>query len=565
MKKVKSRRSGLRIMAKLITLLGSFAYVMVLAIINGTLGNLFSIGVTFFGSVGIAKLLGEFGYANPINISWLVLIILIIGCGILRGILRYFEQYANHYIAFKILAILRDKIFAKLRVLAPAKLDDKQKGSIISMITSDIETLEVFYAHTISPVCIATLVSLTIVLTIGFIVSWYLAIVALVAYIFIGIILPIISSKTMKDTGVRYRNKFSSFNSFFLDSILGIKDIVLNNASKRRETEVNNRSIALLDETKKLKNKTALSSALTELFVTIFILLGISIGVVLVIYDDLDIGRLVIGIVAIMSSFGPVIAISALPGNLNQTFASGERVLSLLEEEPLVKEITDGKNIDFESLEVKNLSFEYLKNNEVLHGISLKTKENEAIGIVGESGCGKSTLLKLLLRFYKCEEGEILYNDINIENINSKSLLDNVTLVSQETYLFNDTIENNIRLAKLDATKEEIIEAAKQASIHDFIMSLPEGYNSNVGLMGDYLSAGEKQRIGLARAFLKGSKLILLDEPTSNVDYINEGIILSSLINQKNKKSIILVSHRQSTMSIVDKTYSIQDGHIKEV
>lgn len=565
MKKIKTRRNGLLIMAKLITLLDSFAYVMLLAIINGTLGNLFSIGVTFFGSVGIAKLLGQFGYAGAINISWTILITLIIACGLLRGILRYLEQYANHYIAFKILAILRDKIFAKLRTLAPAKLDGKQKGSIISMITSDIETLEVFYAHTISPICIATLVSLTMVLTIGFIVSWYLAIVALVAYLFIAIVLPLISSKALKNTGVRYRQKFSSFNSFFLDSILGINDIVINNATNRREDEVNERSSELLDETKKLKNKTALSSALTELFVTIFILIALGTGIVLVIYNDLDLGRLVIGLVAIMSSFGPVIAISALPGNLTQTFASGDRVLNLLEEEPLVKEITDGKNIDFDSLEVKDLSFEYLKNSGVLQGISLKIAKNESIGIVGESGCGKSTLLKLLLRFYECEKGEILYNGIDIKEINSKSLLDNVTLVSQDTYLFNDTIANNIRLAKADATEEEIIEACKQASIHEFIMSLPDGYNSEVGLMGDYLSAGEKQRIGLARAFLKGSKVILLDEPTSNVDFINEGIILSSLIKQKDNKSIILVSHRASTMSIVDRTYSIEDGRIKEI
>nr|MDE6656829.1 ABC transporter ATP-binding protein/permease [Anaeroplasmataceae bacterium] len=255
----------------------------------------------------------------------------------------------------------------------------------------------------------------------------------------------------------------------------------------------------------------------------------------------------------------------ALPGNLTQTFASGDRVLNLLAEKPAVTEIKNGNNITYENLNVTDLSFSYDGNIQVLNDIQMHAQKGEIIGIVGKSGCGKSTFLKLLLRFWQKDKGEISYNGIDIENINSFSLLDNVTMVSQSTYLFDDTIENNLRIANPNATPEELESACKLASIHDFIMKLPDGYQSQVGALGDNLSAGEKQRIGLARAFLNGAELILLDEPTSNVDSINEGIILKALKEQKSKKSIILVSHRESTMALADRIYKVENGIMEEV
>ena len=540
-------RSGAKIMASLILLLGSLAYIMVLAVINGSVGFLCAMGVTLFGAVGIAKALGE-----AISLSYGVIVTLTIVCGVLRGLLRYLEQYSNHYIAFRLLAVLRDKIFGALRTLCPAKLESKQKGSIIAMITSDIETLEVFYAHTISPICIAVLVSSCICVFVGTVSGWWLALVALVGFVTVGIVVPMISSGKLKESGVRYRSEFASFNAYFLDSIKGIKDIVLHNAGTEREAEVNRRSDVLLGETKKMKHDTTKAAAATELCVSLFILITLAVGILLVTKDMLTIGRMIIGVVAVFGSFGPVIAISALPGNLTQTFASGDRVLNLLAEEPAVQPVIDGKDMVYNNLEVKNLSFSYDGQTQVLSDICMHAEQGEIIGIVGESGCGKSTLLKLLLRFWKKNQGEILYNGADIDVIDSESLLDNVTMVSQVTYLFDETIEENLRIAKPDAMKEELEEACKLASVHDFILSLPEGYQSRVGALGDNLSAGEKQRIGLARAFLRGSALILLDEPTSNVDSINEGIILNALKEQKSKKSIILVSHRESTMSIAD-------------
>jgi ATP-binding cassette subfamily C protein len=559
-KKQKLRRSGLKIMASLILLLGSLAYIMILAVINGSLGFVAAMGVTVFGAVGVAKALGE-----SIAMSYGLIIGLAVACGVLRGGLRYFEQYSNHYIAFKLLAVLRDKIFGALRVLCPAKLESKQKGSIIAMITSDIETLEVFYAHTISPICIAVIVSCAVFLFVGFVASWYLALVAILGYLVIGVVVPLISSAKLKTSGVKYRAEFASFNAYFLDSIKGVKDIVLNNAGEERKKQVNRRSDILLKQTKIMKHNTSSAAAATELTVSLFIILTLAVGIVLVHFNMLSVGKMIIGVVAVFSSFGPVIAISALPGNLTQTFASGDRVLNLLAEKPAVTPVTDGQNITYENLNVDNLSFSYDGQTQVLSDIKMHAEKGEIIGIVGESGCGKSTFLKLLLRFWQKSGGEISYNGVDVDNINSDNLLDNVTMVSQSTYLFDETIEDNLRIAKPNATREELEEACKLASVHDFIMSLPEGYQTKTGALGDNLSAGEKQRIGLARAFLKGSQLILLDEPTSNVDSINEGIILKALKEQKSKKSIILVSHRESTMAIADRIYRVNGGTMEEV
>lgn len=553
------RRSGARIMASLVMLLGSLAYIMVLAVINGSLGFVCAMGVTLFGAVGVAKVMGE---AIALSYGWIIA--LAIGCGVLRGLLRYLEQYGNHYIAFRLLAVLRSRIFGALRTLCPAKLESKQKGSIIAMITSDIETLEVFYAHTISPICIAVIVSLAVFIFVGNIAHWYLALVALLGYAAVGIALPLISSARLKESGVRYRAEFAGFNAFFLDSIKGIREIVLNNAGESRRAEVDRRSDVLLEETRKMKKDITRAAAATELTVSLAIIAALAVGVLLVGCGMLSAGRMIIGVTAVFGSFGPVIAISALPGNLTQTFASGDRVLNLLSEKPAVEPVENGGEFIFDNLDVRDLSFSYDGENPVLSDICMHAGKGEIIGIVGESGCGKSTFLKLLLRFWQKDRGTIAYNGTDIDRIDGASLLDNVTMVSQTTYLFDESIEDNLRIAKPEATQQEIEEACRMASIHDFVMSLPEGYKTRVGALGDNLSAGEKQRLGLARAFLRGSSLILLDEPTSNVDSINEGIILKALREQKRSRSIILVSHRESTMAVADRVYRVEKGIMHE-
>lgn len=556
----KLRRNGLVIMFNLIKLLGPFVLVMILAILNGTLGFIASMGVTIFGALGIAKLLG-----SNVYLSYELIIILVIVFGVLRGILRYFEQYSNHYIAFKLLEILRSKIFSKLRELAPAKLESKQKGNLIAILTADIETLEVFYAHTISPICIATLVSLIVFLFVGFVSSWFLALVALIGFIVIGILLPIFYSKILKKSGVEYRKNFASFNSYFLDSIKGIKEIIFHNKEKDREGKVNEKSEELLSITKNMKSKNALVVAISELSVAIFIAVSLIVGLVLFYQNQIDLGMMIVGIVTIFGSFGPVLAISNLPGNLTQTFASGDRVLNLLEEKPLVEDIKGQNEFVFNSLKVSNLSFSFEDGDEILKNVNFEVKKGEIVGIIGPSGSGKSTILNLLLRFYKKDSGEILYNDIDIDKIDSSSLKDNVSLVLQSTYLFNESILENLKLAKENASFNEIVNSTRKANIHTFIQGLKNGYKSEIKTMGDNLSSGEKQRLGLARAFLKNTPLILLDEPTSNVDSINEGIILKSVLEAKKDHAIILVSHRESTMAIADRIYRFENRTLKEV
>ena len=557
------RRNGFTIMAKLIVLVGSLAYIMLLAVVNGLLGYLAALGTTLFGAMGVAQIIDSTTFGSQVSV-WLF-VGLAVGSGVLRGILRYFEQYSNHNIAFKLLALLRDKIFNKLRKLAPAKIDNKNKGNLVAMITSDVEILEVFYAHTVSPVFIAITVSLTIFLFVGLFINWYLAAVAICAYVVIGIVFPPIASKAMASSGVNYKKKFASFSSYFLDSIRGAKEIVVHNAVEDRKKNVDEQSEGLLSSLKIMKRATARITGSTELLVTIFLIITTIVGIVLAKNGTITAGKMIIGIVAIFGSFGPVIAIAALPSSLTLTFAAGDRLLNLLAEKPIVEDVTNKQDIKYRDVKVENVTFGYEENVEVLKDISMHAGKGEIVGIVGASGCGKSTLLKLLLRFYPFNKGDISYNDISINDINTQSLLSNVTMISQTTYLFDESIKENLRIAKADATEEEMKEACKVASIDDFISDLPQGYDTQVASAGNNLSAGEKQRVGLARAFLRGSELILLDEPTSNLDSINEGIILKSLLSMKGKRSIILVSHRKSTMAIADRIYKIENGNISEV
>lgn len=554
MAKVKQRRPGALIMIRLIALVGSLAWVILLAVLGGVLGFLAAMAVPVLGALGIAKVLGE-----PVALSYLQIMVLAVACGALRGGLRLWEQYSNHYIAFRLLAALRDRIYQALRLLCPAKLEGRQKGAILSMLTADIETLEIFYAHTISPICIAVLTCLVVLLFVGLYASWYLALATLLGFLLIGVALPLVTSGRLRPSGVAYRREFSAFNGYFLDSVKGVREIVLHNAGPARAQEVDRRSQRLQEQTARTRRASALAAGATDLCVCLSLAAALLAGVGLYLDGQLSLGRTVVGVAAVFGSFGPVIAISALPGNLTQTLASGDRVLDLLEERPAVTPVEHGADFAFQRLDVRDLTFSYGEGS-VLRGLSLTARRGEIVGLIGPSGCGKSTLLKLLLRFWEKDGGQILYNGVDVDQCNTKSLLDNATLVSQSTYLFDQTVEENLRLAKPSATQQELEEACRKASIHDFILTLPQGYQTRVGALGDRLSAGERQRLGLARAFLHDGPLLLLDEPTSNVDSLNESIILQAISQHRQDKCILLVSHRASTIAIADRVYAIQDG-----
>lgn len=549
------RRSGIKIMAKLIGLVKPLLHVMFAAIIMGVCGFLCSIFIPILGGYAALEVLGADG-----RFSLNTICIFMILCGVFRGILRYAEQASNHYIAFKLLAIIRKKVFHALRRLTPAKLEGRDRGNLISLITSDIELLEVFYAHTISPIVIAVFTSIIMALFMG---QYHVgfAVYAVGAYLLIGLVLPLFNSKRGKEDGLSYRNKFGELNSFLLDSLRGIGESIQYGVGKERLEEMNRRSKEMDKEFKKLKQYEGMNAALTDASVLLC-----SLGIFLLSLSfyrsgTVNLEGVVIPTIAMMSSFGPVIALSSLSNNLLQTLACGNRVLDLLEEEPQVEEIEGKQEISFEGASVEHVTFSY-EEEPILEDCSIAFAKNQIIGIYGKSGSGKSTLLKLLMRFFLVNQGKVCVSGKNVNEINTGNLRDMQGYVTQETYLFHDTIFRNVAFVKGNATKEEVIEACKKASIHEFIMSLPNGYDSNVGELGDCLSGGEKQRIGIARAFLQDAPMILLDEPTSNLDSLNEGIILKSLKEECDGKTVVLVSHRKSTMKIADKVVKMETERV---
>ena len=550
------RRSAISIMASLIVLVKPLILIMLAAIILGTIGYLCAIFLTILASTALCALIN----GDTTNVHTILIVMVVIA--ILRGVLHYIEQYCNHFIAFKLLAFIRHKVFAALRKLCPAKLDGQDKGNLISIITTDIELLEVFYAHTISPIAIALLTSLIMVI---FISSFnvYCGLLALFAYIVVGILIPLHNGKKGSDIGLKYRNEFGNLNSFVLDSLRGLDETIQYGFGSNREKEISNLSKGLSNIQEKLSKSEGSQRSFTNLFIMFSSLAMFTLSICLYQRDLMDLNGVIICTVSMMSSFGPTVALASLSNNLNQTLASGQRVLSLLEEEPMVKE-NDGKyvvNDSFVGAYIDAVSFGY-DDKLILDDYSIKFKPGEISGIHGSSGSGKSTLLKLLMRFYDSNKGNVIVDNENVKEMPTKKLRDLESYVSQETQLFHDSIANNVGLAKKDATLTEIQEACKKASIHDFIMSLPNGYDTKVKELGDSLSGGEKQRIGIARAFLHDSNLILLDEPTSNLDSLNEGIILKSLKEEANNKTIILVSHRKSTMNICDTVYEMKEGRL---
>lgn len=552
------RRSAFKIMFELLKKLRSLGWIMLLTIASGTLGFVCSTSIPVLGAVAAAKFAGA-----GVGLSYGAIFAMLAAAGVLRAALRYAEHYTGHYIAFKLLALLRDAVFKKLRELSPAKLEGRDKGNLIAMVTADIETLEVFYAHTIAPIAIAINMGVAMTVFIWLIGGWQLSVAALIAYAVIGGVLPVVSSRLMRERGERYRRDFADGNSQMLESIRGVNEMIMLSAVHTRRDGLARTTDNIEASTKALKDRAAFIRSFTEMLLYIFTFAAAGIAAAMYFSGQTQLLGLLICPVAIFSSFGPFLALSALPANLTQTFASGDRLLNLLDERPQVYDVTDGKSLDFDSLDVRSLSFAY-GSQPVLRDVSFSLKQGEILGIMGKSGSGKSTLLKLLMRFWDVDSGEINYNGVPVKEIATNSLRANIAYVTQDTHLFDDTLLENLRIAKPDATEEEVAAACKKASLDEFIQGLPNGYQTRAGELGANLSAGERQRIGLARAFLCGAKLLLLDEPTSNVDSINEGIILSSLLREREDRTIILVSHRSSTLSICTRVLNLQSGVLKD-
>ena len=549
------KRSGFNVMMRLIGLVKPLAVYMIIAIIMGLIGNLCATFITIFGGYAI---LSATGGNSPLPL--VALFICVVAFAVVRGGLRYAEQACNHFIAFKLLALIRDKVFKALRTLCPAKLEGRDKGDLISVITSDIELLEVFYAHTISPAAIWIL--FTVIMSV-FIGSYNLVsgLIALAAYIIVGIIVPVVISKLSGDSGIKFRTKSGELSSFVLESLRGLSETIQYGAGKNRLEKMNKMTDDLSGEEAEMKRMTGRNMAVTNSVILIFDLAMLFCGVALYNNGALGFDGVLITTIALFSSFGPSVALANLGSTLQNTFAAGNRVLDILDEKPSVADITGCDDAVFGNVSVDNVSFSYGEET-ILQNVSLTVPQNKVIGIVGKSGSGKSTLLKLLMRFWNVNNGDISVKGRSINNINTSQLRDMESYVTQETHLFHDSIKSNLKIAKLDATDDEIITACKKASVHDFIMTLPQGYDTPVGELGDTLSGGERQRIGVARAFLHDAPLMLLDEPTSNLDSLNEAVILRSLGEQSRGKTVVLVSHRQSTMRIADTVYSVEHGRM---
>ena len=588
---LKKRRSAIAIMGSLIGLVKPLLHIMAAAIILGTVGYLCAIFLTILaGQVILHGLAGNDAGAGISVISeaamkstWLsgasvnrILAVMIL-IAVLRGIFHYMEQYCNHFIAFKLLAIIRHKVFAALRKLCPAKLEGRDKGNLISIITTDIELLEVFYAHTISPIAIATLTSVIMVIFIG---SYHVlaGVLALAAYLIVGVVIPMWNGKHGSQKGMEFRTEFGELNSFVLDSLRGLDETIQYDQGEKRKGQMSDRSRKLAGMQEELSRMEGSQRSFTNLMILVASFGMLALTIHLYGMGEIGFDGILICTIAVMGSFGPVVALSSLSNNLNQTLASGERVLSLLEEKPLVEEIADETGfhaagrfndvekqkepvVGFTGAEASHVTFAY-EDETILDDYSLKFAPGKITGIHGSSGSGKSTLLKLLMRFWDVNEGMIFVDNKDVREIPTHHLRNMESYVTQETHLFHDSIANNIAIAKPGATREEIIAAAKKASIHDFIMTLPKGYDTEAGELGDTLSGGEKQRIGIARAFLHDSPLLLLDEPTSNLDSLNEGIILKSLKEDTTRRTVVLVSHRVSTMNVADVVYEMENGRL---
>lgn len=548
------KRSNFAVMKNLIHLVKPLTGYMILAILMGLLGHLCASFITIFGAFGILQVLGM--WKGSLGFLFIGVAVF----AVLRGILRYAEQSCNHFIAFKLLALIRDEVFQSLRKLTPAKLEGKDKGNLITVITSDIELLEVFYAHTISPTAIAVLYTILLCLFIGQF-HVILGILALLAYLAVGVLIPLAVSKAGGDDGMRFRTKSGELGSFVLDSLRGLSETLQYGQGQERMRQMNHRTDELSKEEERMKRTTGRNMAITGMTILISDLLMLFVSSMLYQRGTLGFDGVLISTVALMSSFGPVTALANLGSTLQNTFAAGNRVLDILEEEPMVKEINGQKEVAFHGAKAEHVTFSYGQET-ILKDVSADIKENSVVGIIGKSGSGKSTLLKLLMRFWDVQEGSVSISGTGVNQINTSNLRDMESFVTQETCLFHDSVAANLRIAKLDATQEELEAACKKASIHEFIKKLPQGYETQVGELGDTLSGGERQRLGLARAFLHDAPFMLLDEPTSNLDSLNEAVILKSLEEERNGKTVVLVSHRESTMQIADVVYSVERGRM---
>lgn len=568
-----ARRSAPSIMWRMMGLVRPLAGWLVLAVALGSIGMLTAAFVPAFGAFGLMAALGH----NALGLGLVASCAACAACGITRGPLHYGEQLCNHYIAFRLLAHIRDLVFGALRQLAPAKLEGRGKGELVSLVTSDIELLEVFYAHTISPIAIALVCTAVFE---GFLlaVSPELAGIALVAYAVLGVLLPLVSAKACGTTGRQSREGAGKLGAFVLDSLRGASETIqfAGGADRSRALGELTEQVGAVDA--RLKRRQAASEAAADALILVANLVMLGRALQLVAAGTIDFAAAFVAVFTFVSSFGSVMAVSRLGASLQETLASGARVLDLLDEQPQCAEVTDGQNVEFAGAAAEHVSFSYVGGagaddagqpadetaaSLILDDVTCTFAPGTMTCIMGRSGSGKSTLLKLLMRFWDPTAGTITVSGVDARRINTASLRGHEAYMTQDTHLFCGTVRENLLVARADATDAELLDACRSASLTTLIDRLPQGLDTPVAELGDSLSGGERQRIGLARIFLNDAPFILLDEPTSALDALNEASVMQAIDELKRRgKTIVLVSHRASTCAFADFSLSVEHGRL---
>ena len=548
------KRGKVRIMLELVKLTRPLLGVLACAVVLGVAGFLAAIGITVLATSALLDLEGQAHW-----IAAGVATVAAVVCGVARGPLRYAEQLCNHYLAFRVLALVRDKVFAAMRRLAPAKLEGKEKGDLVSLVTADIELLEVFYAHTLSPAAIALTVSIIVLVFIG-LQAPQLAGFAALGFICVGVVVPWCSSRYTATGGLELRQQVGKMNSFVLDSLRGLSETLQFGAQKQRARELDERMASLASTERKLKGRSANALAISGAVVLALDVAMIALAMMFVMQGTLEFGRAVMAVGTFMASFGPLLAVAALGSTLQQTLAAGSRVLDLLEEAPQTPEVADGVDVStFEGMAMREVSFAY-RDKKILSDIDVDIRPGRVVRIAGPSGMGKSTLLKLLMRFWDPQSGRVTISGLDLRDVNTASLRSQQGLMEQDTFLFAATIRGNLLVAKADASDEELMAALEKAALRELVERLPQGLDTQLAELGDSLSGGERQRLGLARVFLQDAPLLLLDEPTSNLDALSEASVLKALQENRADKTVVIVTHRASAGAIADDTYTLSNG-----
>lgn len=547
-------KESVKALKELLHLAAPMAGWMILAVILGIAGFICAL------MIPVGAILAVIGLLENNAPSLITTAALLLGCALLRGVLRYGEQACNHYIAFKLLARIRDLIYGQLRSLGAAKLDGRKKGDLISLITSDVELLEVFYAHTISPVCIAAGCAVLFSIP-AFMIHWSLGLVLLASYFCAGVVLPVVMMKKTSQPGFELRKKASALTSLVLENVSGLRENLQYHLMEKRQKAIEDQTLSLAKEEEKLKSSEAVIASSMQWINSLFCLLMLMVSSLLAVAGEIQPEWILFVLVLQASSFGPFAALANLGAGIAQTMGAAKRVTALLHEEPVTEDIVGGQEAALGSMELDQVDFSYDGKYPVLENCSISLEPGKITAVSGPSGCGKSTMLRLLMRFFDPDQGTVRLAGTSLKDITTYSLRKHESFMMQDTILFHDTIRENLLIARSDATEKQLEEACRRASIHDPIMSFEKGYDTLIGEGGCTLSAGERQRLGLARAFLSPSSLMLLDEPTSNLDALNEGAILKAVDGFKREKTIVLVSHKKGTLNFADHQIRMKQPH----